>query len=177
MTAASPATAEAGVPVTPCAPAAAVNFLTARFGARLADSLDPASRAAITRAARISELRRFGELRDAERYGWLSLSGWLLGMPATIIGRIDPGSEAIGRRASGRDLLPEPLAADPDPATADVAGTGLLVPDPRDPLGWHVLKLAATALTAGVVHVGGRRVGGGAVTTALTARLQEAGRG
>jgi hypothetical protein len=175
--AATTAREESGVPVTPCAPTAAVDFMAARFGPRLADGLDPASRAATTRAARIGELRRCGELRDAERYGWLSLTGWLLDLPATVLGRLDPTGEALGRRAGRGDLLPEPLAPDPDPGAAEVAGTGLFVPDPRDPLGWTVLSLAAAALTAGVVDVGGRRLGGGAAIAALTARLQEAGRG
>lgn len=176
--AAGPVNASAGpAPVTPCAPAATVEFVAARFGERLAASLDPSSRAATSRAARIGELRRCGQLRDAERYGWLSLTGWMLGLPATVLARIDPAGDALRRRASGRDLLPESLAEDPEPVPTDVPGTGLLVPNPRDPLGWAVLGLAATALTTGVVEIGGRRLGGGAVTAALTARLRMADRG
>lgn len=37
------------------------------------------------RERRITELRRCGELRHAERYGWLALAGWLLGLKAAMV--------------------------------------------------------------------------------------------
>jgi hypothetical protein len=158
--------------VAPCAPEVAVAFLETRFGAELAKTLDPAARLGMAREQRIVELRRCGELRHAERYGWLSLAGWLLGLRAAAVRRLDPASAAILHRARGRDALPDPLADDPAPALAAVGNTGLQASDPRDPLGYRVLQLAAVALRDGVVDLGGRRVGGGAVTASLRERLE-----
>ncbi|MGY1793080.1 hypothetical protein ACI796_03710 [Geodermatophilus sp. SYSU D00525] len=172
---ASGSVAVAGTPVTPCAPEAAVAFVAGRCDSELVGSLDPASRLAAVRAQRIVELRRCGQLRHAERYGWLSLTGWLLGMSATVVGRLDPASAAVVHRAGVRDVLPDPVADDPAPAVVDVAG--LQLADPRDPLGYRVLQLAVAALRDGVVDVGGRRVGGGAVAASLRQRLEVTGRG
>jgi len=164
-------------PVTPCAPEATVAFLETSFGPDVAKALDPAARVASVRTAGIVELRRCGDLRHAERYGWLSLAGWLLGMPASAVGRLDPCSEAILHRAGGRDVLPDPLGEDAPPGLAEVCGTHLRIADPRDPLGARLLELTALALRDGVVDVGGRRVGGGAVAAAVRGRLEVASRG
>ena len=48
---------------------------------------------------RITELRRCGELRHAERYGWLSLAAWLLGMSVSVIAQTRP--DVDGHRAPG----------------------------------------------------------------------------
>jgi len=163
-------------PVTPCAPAAAVTFVERHFGASVAVGLDPSGRAAGARERRITELRRLGELRHAERYGWLSLTGWLLGMKVRDLGKLDPTSEAIQHRAGGTDVLDDPLDDDPAPVLTTVPDTDLDVSDPRDPFGFGVLELAASALRDGRVEVGGRPVGGGAVTESLRARLEEVAR-
>ena len=116
-----PASARAGdgavsAPVTPCAPEAAVAFVEGRFGARWPKALDPSARLAVARERRITELRRCGELRHAERYGWLSLTGWLLGMKAEHAGAARPdigGHSSTGPAAatscpthSGEDVAP-----------------------------------------------------------------------
>lgn len=163
----------AAIPVTPCAPAATVAFVERHFGAALAAGLDPGSRGASGRERRITELRRCGELRLAERYGWLSLTGWLLGMRASAIAKLDPTSAAIVHRAGGTDVLGDPLHEDPAPALTTVPGTDLDVSDPRDPFGFGVLELGAAALRDGIVEVQGRAVGGGAVAASLRARLEE----
>ena len=160
------------VPVTPCAPAVAAAFVADRFGPRAAAPLDPAARAGTVRAARITELRRAGRLRDAERYGWLSLTGWLLGLSSADLGRLDPQSDGFLHRSGRRDLLPSPLGEDPPPALAPVGGTDLQITDPRDRLGWSVLTLAAGALNGDTADLGGRRVAAGAVLAALRARLE-----
>ena len=98
------------------------------------------------RERRITELRRCGELRYAERYGWLSLAGWLLGMKAAVVAQLDPASDAIAHRARARDVLPDPLGDDPPPALVTVGDTGLQTTDPRDPLGYRVVQLVAAAL-------------------------------
>jgi hypothetical protein len=164
-------------PVTPCNPETTVAFVERRFGSGIAKTLDPSARVAVTRQQRITELRRCGQLRDAERYGWLSLAGWLLGMKAAVVAQLDPTSDAIAHRASVRDVLPDPLGDDPPPALVSVGGTGLQATDPRDPLGYRVVALVAAALSNGVVETDGRRVGGGAVTACLRERLQEVARG
>jgi hypothetical protein len=163
--------------VTPCAPVATVAFVERRFGAELANTLDPSIRLAAIREGRITELRRCGELRNAERYGWLSLAGWLMGMTAAAVGRLNPGSLAILKRARARDVLPDPLGDNPPPALVTVGDTGLQINDPRDPLGYRVVELAAAALRNGMVEIDGRRVGGGAVAASLRERLEEVARG
>jgi hypothetical protein len=164
-------------PVTPCAPEAAVAFVQSRFGAETANELDPSSRLAMTRERRITELRRCGELRHAERYGWLSLAGWLLGMKASTVGQLDPSSDAFVHRARSRDVLPDPLGEDVAPVLVTLGATGLQVSDPRDPLGYGVLELAVAAVRDGMVELGGRRVGGGAAAASLRERLEEVARG
>jgi hypothetical protein len=163
-------------PVTPCAPGPTVAFVERYFGASVAACLDPSARAASARERRITELRRVGELRHAERYGWLSLTGWLLGMKVKDLGKLDPTSEAIQHRAGGTDVLDDPLADDPAPVLTTVPHTDLDVSDPRDLFGFGVLELAVSALRDGMVEVGGRPVGGGAVTESLRARLGEVAR-
>jgi hypothetical protein len=164
-------------PVTPCGPEATVAFVERRFGESVAKTLDPAARAATARQARIVELRRCGELRHAERYGWLSLTAWLLGMKVATVRDLDPTSAAITHRAGGNDMLADPLGADPGPELMTVAGTDLEASDPRDAFGFGVFALAGSALRDGVVEVEGRRIGGGAVTTSLKARLEEVAHG
>jgi hypothetical protein len=159
-------------PVTPCAPAVAAAFIADRFGPRAAASLDPAARTGAVRAARITELRRAGRLREAERYGWLSLTGWLLGLSAADLSRLNPQSDAFQRRAGRRDLLPVPLGEDFPPKSASAGGTDLQITDPRDRLGWMVLSLGAGALAGRTADLGGRRVAAGAVLAALRIRLE-----
>ena len=144
-------------PVTPCDPAATVAFVQRRFGEAIAKSLDPAARVATARQRRITELRRCGELRHAERYGWLSLTAWLLGTSSAVVRDIDPTSEAIVHRAHGTDVLPEPLGEDPEPVLTTIAGTDLDVSDPRDPLGFSTFELAGAALRDGMVSLDGPR--------------------
>jgi len=163
-------------PVTPCAPAATVAFVERHFGAPLAAGLDPGSRAASGRERRITELRRCGDLRLAERYGWLSLTGWLLGMSARAIATLDPTSAAIVHRADGTDVLGDPLGEDPAPVLTTVPGTDLDVSDPRDPFGFGVLELGVAALRDEIVEVQGRAVGGVAAAASLRARLEEVAR-
>jgi hypothetical protein len=164
-------------PVTPCAAEATVAFVERRFGPELAKALDPSIRLAAVRERRITELRRCGELRHAERYGWLALAGWLLGLKAAVVGRLNPDSPAILHRARARDVLPDPLGDDPPPALVTVGDTGLQTSDPRDPFGYRVVELAAAALRDGMVEIDGRRVGGGAVAASLRERLQVVSRG
>jgi hypothetical protein len=164
-------------PVTPCDPAATVAFIEQRFGEALAKTLDPSARVATARQRRITELRRCGELRLAERYGWLSLTAWLLGARADVVRGIDPTSGAIGQRAHGTDVLPEPLGEDPEPVLTTIAGTDLDVSDPRDPLGFSIFELGGTALRHGMVDLGDHAVGGGAVAASLLARLEAAAHG
>ena len=164
-------------PVTPCNPEATVAFVERRFGPKIAKTLDPSGRVAVTRQQRITELRRCGELRHAERYGWLSLAGWLLGMKAAVVAQLDPNSDAIAHRARKRDVLPDPLGDDPPPALVSVGDTGLQTTDPRDPLGYRVVELVAKGLSDGMVEIDGRRVGGGTVAGSLRERLQEVARG
>jgi hypothetical protein len=164
------------IPVTPSAPEAAVAFVERRFGEGLAKTLDPTGRAAAAREQRIIRLRRCGELRHAERYGWLSLAGWLLAMKVGELGSIDPTSPALALRAHAGDVLPVPLEEDTAPVLTTVADTGIEVSDPRDSFGFGVVALVAAALTDGVVEVGGRSLGGGAVAESLRARLKEASR-
>ncbi|MGH7732219.1 MAG: hypothetical protein ACREOE_00600 [Gemmatimonadales bacterium] len=164
-------------PVTPCAAEATVAFVERRFGPELAKTLDSSIRVAAMRQQRITELRRCGELRHAERYGWLALAAWLLGMKAAAVGRLNPDSSAILHRARARDVLPDPLGDDLPPALVTVGDTGLQISDPRDMLGYRVLDLAATALRDGLVEIDGRRVSGAAVAASLRERLQEVGRG
>jgi len=164
-------------PVTPCAPEAAVSFVERRFGEAVAKTIDPASRAGGARQRRITELRRSGELRYAERYGWLSLAAWLLDMPVRAVRDIDPGSNAFMHRAGGTDVLADPIGVDPAPALTTVADTGLEVSDPRDPLGFTVCEMLGVALSAGIVDVEGHSVGGGAVAASLRARLETVSNG
>jgi hypothetical protein len=163
--------------VTPCGPEATVAFVERRFGAELAKRLDPSSRLATTRAHRITELRRCGELRQAERYGWLSLSGWLLNMKASTVAQLDPLAAAFVHRVRSRDVLPDPLGEDVAPALVTLGETGLQVSDPRDPLGYRVLELAVAAVRDGIVKLDGRRVGGGAAAASLRERLEEVAHG
>ena len=160
-------------PVTPCAPEAARAFVEGRFGAEAAKRLDPSSRLASARARRITELRRCGELRRAERYGWLSLSGWMLGMKASTVLKIDPASPLVHVPADSQDVLPAPLASDPAPELVTIANTDLHASDPRDPLGYLVAELAGTASRDGSVDVDGRTLGAGAVAASLRRRLEE----
>jgi hypothetical protein len=160
-------------PVTPCAPEATLAFIEGRFGAKAVQLLDPSCRLATLRGRRITELRRCSELRPAERYGWLSLTGWLLGMKAITVGRFDPSSMAINHRASRGDVLPDPLGDDPAPRLLAIGDTQLEVSDPRDPLGYRLVELAAAASCDGLVDLDGRQVGGGAVAASLRARLEE----
>jgi hypothetical protein len=164
-------------PVTPCAPEATLAFVQARFGAKAVRLLDPSCRLAAGRERRITELRRCGELRRAERYGWLSLAGWLLGMKATTVGRIEPSSIAINHRARRDDVLPDPLGEDPAPGLVTIGDTGLEVSDPRDPFGYRVVELAAAASCEGLVNLDGRRVDGGAVAKSLRIRLERVSSG
>jgi hypothetical protein len=164
-------------PVTPCGPEATVAFVERFLGESVAKTLDPAARAATARQARIVELRRCGELRHAERYGWLSLTAWLLGMKVATVRALDPTSTAITHRAGGNDMLADPLGADPGPELTTVTGTDLEASDPRDAFGFGVFALAGTALRDGVAEVEGRRIGGGAVTESLKARLEVVARG
>jgi hypothetical protein len=139
--------------------------------------LDPSARVAVVRQRRITELRRCGELRHAERYGWLSLAGWLLGMKTTVVSQLDPTSDAIVHRARARDVLPDPLGDDPPPALVSVGDTGLQASDPRDPLGYRVVELVAAAQRDGAVDIDSRRLGGGAVTACIRERLEAVARG
>jgi hypothetical protein len=164
-------------PVTPCGPEAALAFVESRFGDAAARHLDPASRLATARARRITELRRCGELRRAERYGWLSLSGWMLGMKASTVLGIDPASPAINLPAGDRDVLPTPVADDPPPELVTIANTELHASDPRDPLGYRVAELAATASCDGLVEVGGRALEAGTIAASLRRRLEVMSRG
>ena len=69
--------------------------------------------------------------------------------------------------------FPHRSADDPPPKLATIADTGLDASDPRDPLGYRVVELAATASRDGLVDIDGRRLGGGAVAASLRARLEE----
>jgi hypothetical protein len=154
-----------------------VAFVERRFGEAAAKPLDPSGRAGAARERRITELRRCGELRHAERYGWLSLTAWLLGLSVAIVRGLDPASDAIARRAHGTDVLADPLGEDPGPELTTIAGTEIEVSDPRDPFGFGVFELAGKAVRDGMVETGGRIVGGGAVSTSLRARLEAVARG
>jgi hypothetical protein len=164
-------------PVAPCSPDATVAFLEARFGPEVAKAIDPASRLAAARQRRILEMRRGGQLRHAERFGWLSLAAWVLGVKPAVIGRLDPTSRAIVHRSSARDVLPDPLGADQAPNLAAVGDSGLEASDPRDPLGFRVFELAVAATGGPLVEVEGATFSAGALASALRARLEEAGRG
>jgi hypothetical protein len=165
-------------PVTPCAPGAAVAFVGERFGHDLADALvHRPARLGTSRARRITELRRCGQLRHAERYGWLSLAGWLLDMKVSEVTALHPMSEALNVRAHAGDVLPPLLGEDPPPVLTTVADTGIEVSDPRDPFGFGVFELLAVALRDGMAAVEGRTLGGGTVADSLRARLEEVARG
>jgi hypothetical protein len=155
-----------------------VAFVGSRFGDSLAETLtrDRPARLGTARERRITELRRCGELRHAERYGWLSLAGWMLGMKVGEVTSLDPTSPALSTRASG-DVLPACLGGDPAPILTTVSHTGLEVSDPRDPFGFSVVELLATALRDGAVELEGRHIGGGAVAESLRARLEGASGG
>jgi len=163
-------------PVTPCAPKVTVAFVEARFGPAAAAALDAGSRLARIRQRRIIELRRCGELRHAERYGWLSLAAWLVGMKAVAVERIDPTSDAIWHRARAADVLPDPFGYEETPALERVGETDLKASNPRDMLGFHVVELAAAAVGEGVVQLDQRQVGGGAAAAALRWRLEKTAR-
>src|SRR5690242_19729676 len=124
-----------------------------RFGRGVAKRLDVSCTLAAIRGRRITELRRSGELRLAERFGWLSLAGWLLGINASAVARLDPSSNAIYHRARSRDLLPDPLGEDRAPELVSIGNTGIQVSDPRDPLGYALLELAAMACRNGFVEL------------------------
>jgi len=166
-------------PVTPCAPEASVAFVRRYFGDAVVQNLvgDRPARLGTARELRITELRRCGELRHAERYGWLSLAGWLLGMKVAELTNLDPTSQALSVRANAGDILPACLGQDLPPVLSNVSDTGLEVSDPRDPFGFGLVELLAAAISEGVVEVGGRSLGGGAVAESLRARLEAASRG
>lgn len=160
-------------PVTPSSGEAAADFIKCEFGEELARKVDPGDRATAVRHRRITEMRRCGELRSAERYGWLSLAALLLGMNSVAVERIDPSSPGIMHRAGGRDILPDPLGEDEAPKLVPLLNTDIEVSDPRDPLGFGVIRLAASALTEVAVEVDGRRLGGAAVAASLRERLEK----
>ena len=166
-------------PVTPCAPEASVTFVRTRFGDSLAETLAGSrpARLGTARARRITELRRCGELRHAERYGWLSLAGWMLGMKVEAVTRLDPTCDALSIRAGGADVLPPQLGNDPGPILTTVLDTGLDVSDPRDSYGFGLVELLARALSDGMAEIEGRLFGGGAVADSLRSRLEGAASG
>jgi hypothetical protein len=160
-------------PVTPTSGALAVAFVRRQFGEQAWDHGDPDSRAMAVRQRRILEFRRSGELRKAERYGWLSLAAVVLGMGQTALERIEPSSLAVMHRAGSRDILPDPLGDDYPPAIAELGDTGLQVSDPRDAFGFHVFSLAIAAVSAPTMEINGRRLGGAAVAASLRDRLEK----
>ena len=114
-----------------------------------------------------------GELRHAERYGWLSLTGWLLGMK--VRGRqAGPHVGGHPHRAGGTDVLGDPLADDPAPGAHHGPRHGPRRERPAGPLRLRPYSSwRRSALRDGMVEVGGRPVGGGAIAESLRARLEE----
>jgi hypothetical protein len=160
-------------PVTPSTGVFAAAFVRRQFSELVWDQIDPNSRAMAARQRRILELRRSSELREAERYGWLSLAAVVLGMGQTAVERIEPSSSAVMHRAGSRDVLPDPLGDEYPPAIVEVGDTGLQVSDPRDAFGFHVFSLAIGAISAPVIEISGRRLGGAAVAASLRDRLEK----
>jgi hypothetical protein len=118
----------------------------------------------------IDTLRKQGAVADAERYGWLSLTGALLGLPVTVIVALDPWSEAPSKSAGRRDLLGT-LNDAGIPARIDTGnGTGIDTLDPTDGFGFALASYAAS--TAATTQVDGRAVATGVVHDALRARLR-----
>ena len=92
-------------------------------------SLDPGSPRGGQR--RITEFRRCGELRHAERYGWLSLVPWLLGMKASVVMQLDPTSPVITHRARRPRCAARPRCGDDPPPCSSPLPTPSSAPATR----------------------------------------------
>lgn len=163
-------------PVAPCAPGVAQALLDVRFGREVSGRVDWDGRAAARRQRQMLDLRRSGALPQAERYGWLSLAGLLVGLTSTQMDTLDVDGVGVGARSGPRDVLPVFPVDPPAGQPAHVAGTGIDVVDPRDRLGWEILILAATGscMLPGFDHL---RASAGAVVADLRARLENISHG
>lgn len=163
---------------TPVCPAAAERtraFVAKQFGEAAATVVDEARAATGARERRIRTLRGEMRLREAERYGWVSLAGILLGLPLADISAMAVGDEMLVSRVGSTDPLPVPLFTDPDPVEVEIAGIGIEATDPTDPAGFEIFKLAGQIASGkAAVTVDGRALAASAVAGALGARLSKA---
>jgi len=161
-------------PVCPAGPGQSRDFVASTFGELAGDVLDGAPAALAARERRIRTLRSEVRLREAERYGWASLAGILLGLPLGEITTMALGDEMLVARAGPADPLPVPLCPDPDPVEVKIKGTDVAAVDPTDPAGYELVELAGQiASGSAAVTAGGRELAAGAVASALGTRLSK----
>lgn len=157
------------VPVCPADPDRTVAFAKTRWGTRpVGLTVQFANR----RARRMRDLRSVGALRDAERYGWLTLASLWCGLgsqAALAVNATGPVDWTRGRRL--------PPIVDTPPQTVPIPGTSLVAADPRDPCGLWIADLAAEAATNGVVTLTGTPQAGTVVAAELAAYLQSTATG
>jgi hypothetical protein len=164
----STATTHVQACVCPAAPARTKGFVVA---GNPSDPVALADRWLTARASRIRSLRSAGHLRDAERYGWLTLAAVNAGVTPTIALALDPRSSALHERARDSDMLPSPLAADDPPVTAVVPGTGIESVCCLDGLGYAVFTTSSDARSRSLVTFAGAQFAGPVFLDALAARL------
>ena len=162
-------------PVCPANPAYTRSFVVAKFGSQAADVLDGASSALAVRERMMQALRREVRLREAERYGWSTLAGILLGLPLSLVTTM-PVSDLVFRvRGGPADPLPIPLCLDFDTVEVKIEGADVSAVDPTDRAGFELFSLSGqVAAGKAAVNVGGRALGANSVADALIGRLRKA---
>jgi len=163
------------IPVCPSNPAYTRSFVVTQFGTQAAEVLDGASTAMTVRERMMRTLRREVRLREAERYGWSTLAGALLGLPSSLVATMPVGDLVFKVRGGPADPLPVPLFLDFDTAEVKILGTDVTAVDPTDQAGFELFSLSGQ-LAAGnaVVNIGGRALGAGSVADALIGRIRKA---
>lgn len=155
-------------PVCPASKGAVDAFLTSRHGGVVLPLTD---RWLTSRARMMSDLREGGRLRDAERFGWLSLAGVCVGMTSARALEIEPSSSYLHVSSGPSDLLPVPLGKEVEVEVARIPGIDLVVSMVPDDLGFQIFVAAAASRTSAMVTLGDRQIGEGAFASALTDRL------
>ena len=162
-------------PVCPANPTYTRSFVVAKFGSQAANVLDGASSSLAVRERTMQMLRREVRLRDAERYGWSSLAGILLGLPLSLVTTM-PVSDLVFRvRGGPADPLPVPLCLDFDTVEVKIVGTNVTAVDPTDQAGYELFSLSGQVAGGNAaVNIGGRALSANSVADALIGRLRRA---
>lgn len=116
----------------------------------------------------IHEYRTVGDLFEAERYGWLTLSTLWVGLgPKAALGQ-NPS-----RKFDFTGTLVTPPKQELSPMTATIPNSDLVATDPRDAFGLWLADLSADSASRAIVSIDDAPVASAVVADTLSRMLAE----